>query len=325
MHVDIYLPLLAAAVLGALAPRVGRLLPPATAALLLAGAAVLTAAATSFVLAVLAFILVAQLTPVARLGSWSTSALDAANPVPDAASSAAAVAVCALAVVAAHAVMRRTRATLAARRLCAQLGGGPGDLVVVDDPDIDVFAVPALRGRIVASRPLLAALPPDERRAVLAHETAHLRHYHHRYRLAVEFSAAVNPLLRPLVDAVEYATERWADELAAEAVGDRAVVARALARTGLRASAARRPALWTAATLHAVAARSSLVRRVEALLAPAPRHRPLLVSVVAALLVVAVGASVEAQQDAERMFEIVGHSTANHDAGSPIPSNEAGA
>ena len=197
MHVAIYLPLLAAAVLGGCAPRLSRGLPPATATRLLATAGALIAAATSFVLAVLAFTLVAELAPVARLGSWSASALDAANPVPDFTSAAAATAVCVLAVAAVRAAARRVRATLAARRLCATLGGGPGDLVIVDGPDVEAFALPAMRGRIVASRPLLAALPADERRAVLAHETAHLRHHHHTYRLAAELSAAVNPLLRP--------------------------------------------------------------------------------------------------------------------------------
>jgi Peptidase family M48. len=175
-----------------------------------------------------------------------------------------------------------------------------------------VFAVPAMRGRIVASRPLLAALPSDERRAVLAHETAHLRHRHHRYRLAAELAAAVNPLLRPLVPAVEYATERWADEVAAEVVGDRTVVARALARTGLRAAEPRRTSPWSAAALYAVAARSPLVRRVEALLAPAQRHRPLLVAGVAALLAVTLSAVVETQRDTEQMFEHANLTTAAH-------------
>jgi Zn-dependent protease with chaperone function len=302
MHVAIYLPLVFAAVLGATATHLSRTLPPATAARLLTAAGVATAAATSFVLAVLAFTLLAEAAPVAELGSWSTSALDVANPVPDSTSAVAVAAVCLLAMVVLRVALLRVRATRAARRLCAQLGGGPGDLVVVDGPDVEVFAVPSLRGRIVATRPLLAALPADERRAVLAHETAHLRHHHHRYRLAAELAAAVNPLLRPLASAVEYATERWADEVAAGAVGDRRVVARALARCGLHATQPRRAAPWAAAALHATTP-SRLVRRVEALLAPAPRHRPLLVAGVAALLVVTMAAVVETQQDTEQMFE----------------------
>jgi Peptidase family M48 len=320
MHVAIYLPLLVAAVLGATAPQLSRALPPATAARLLAAAGVATAAATSFVLSVLAFTLVAELAPVARLGSWSTSALDAANPVPDGASAAAGAAVCLLAFFAVRAVVRTVRASVAARRLCGELGGGPGDLVVIDGPDVEVFAVPALRGRIVATRPLLASLPADERRAVLAHETAHLRHHHHRYRLAAELAAAVNPLLRPLARAVDYATERWADEAAAAVVDDRRVVASALARCGLRATAPPRSAPWAAAVLHHARLHhprprhrsepSPLVRRVEALLAPAPRHRPLLVAGVAVLLVVTMAAVAETQRDTERLFENASHTVA---------------
>jgi Zn-dependent protease with chaperone function len=302
VHVAVYLPLLFAALLGATATHLSRTLPPATAARLLTTAGVATAAATSFVLAVLAFTALAELAPVAELGSWSTSALDAANPVPDGTSALAVAAVCVLAMVALRVALLRVRASRAARRLCAQLGGGPGDLVIVDGPDVDVFAVPSLRGRIVATRLLLAALPADERRAVLAHETAHLRHHHHRYRLAAELAAAVNPLLRPLAGAVDYATERWADEVAAGTVGDRRVVARALARCGLQATQPRLPAPWSAAALHATTP-SRLVRRVEALLEPAPRHRPLLVAGVAALLVVTMAAVVETQQDTEQIFE----------------------
>jgi hypothetical protein len=303
VHIAIYLPLLAAAVLGAFAPRLSRGLPPATATRLLAIAGAVVAAATSFVLGVLAFTLIAELKPVARLGSWSAAELEAANPVPDFTSVAAGAAVCVLTVFAIRAAVRRVRATLAARQLCGELGGGPGDLIVVDGPHVEAFALPALRGRIVASRPLLAALSAEERRAVLAHETAHLRHRHHTYRLAAELAAAVNPLLRPLIDAVEYTTERWADEVAAGTVGDRAVVARALARCGLEASPPGRPRPWAAAALHAATERSRLVRRVEALLAPAPRHRPVLVAGVAVLLVVTMGAVLETQRDTEEMFE----------------------
>lgn len=320
MHLAIYLPLLAAALLGVAAGPLARLLPPATAARLLSAAALLTAGAATFVLAVLAFTLVAEAAPVAALGSWSTVALDAANPVPDATSSVAALAVCVVVVLATRAARRRVRAALAVRRLCVSLGGGPGDLVVVDDPHLDVFAVPARRGRIVASRGLLASLPASERRAVLAHESAHLRSHHHRYRLVAELAAAVNPLLLPLVSAVEFATERWADEAAAAVVGDRAVVARALARTGLRA-APRRTAVWAAAAMRATTAGASpLVRRVEALLEPAPRRRPMLVAVVAMLLAVTVAATVETQRDTERMFENAGV-TAVH---SPTPDRSGG-
>jgi predicted transcriptional regulator len=46
-------------------------------------------------------------------------------------------------------------------------------------------------------------------------------------------AAAVNPLLAPVREAVTYLVERWADEEAAEAVADRRLVARAVARAAL--------------------------------------------------------------------------------------------
>jgi Zn-dependent protease with chaperone function len=313
--VAVYLPLVSGALLGLVAQRLARLLPPATAAWLLTCAGVLVATATSFALAMLAVTLVGEAAPIAALGPWSTTALEAASPVPDATSVLAGLALVVIVVLAGRVAIRGAQAAAAARRLCAALGGVPGDLVVVDDPAVDAFAVPALRGRVVASRALLASLPADERRAVLAHESAHLRHHHHRHRLAVELAAAMNPLLRPLVDAVDYATERWADEDAAAALGSRAVVARALARAGLRAAGADRRTVWGAASMSATADPSRLILRVEALLAPAARRRPGLVCAVAMLVILTVAATVEAQRDSADLFEDSSVTVAGHQPG----------
>ena len=86
-------------------------------------------------------------------------------------------------------------------------------------------------------------------------------------------------------------------------VGDRAVVARVLARSGLRASGAPRAA-WAALAMGR--AGSPLVPRVRALLDPAPRQRPGLVLAAAALLALValgVGSAVHAQEDTESVFE----------------------
>jgi len=67
-----------------------------------------------------------------------------------------------------------------------------------------------------------------------AHERSHLRHRHHWYLVATEMAVAVVPPLRRLADQVRFATERWADEDAAAALGgDRDLVARAIARAAL--------------------------------------------------------------------------------------------
>jgi Zn-dependent protease with chaperone function len=72
--------------------------------------------------------------------------------------------------------------------------------------------VSGLRGRIVVTTGLLHNLEPAERRAVLAHEAAHLRGHHQIYVQLTELAAAANPLLRPVARAVRYGVERWADE-----------------------------------------------------------------------------------------------------------------
>ncbi|WP_405072198.1 hypothetical protein OG558_22650 [Kribbella sp. NBC_01510] len=102
---------------------------------------------------------------------------------------------------------------------------------------------------------MLAALDGDERRVLLAHEAAHLNHRHHLYVHLVErepspdrsialseLAAAVNPLLAAVPSVVRTSVERWADEDAAVAVGDREITARAVAKAGLAtATATRRP------------------------------------------------------------------------------------
>lgn len=103
-------------------------------------------------------------------------------------------------------------------------------ILPVDEPL--AYALPGRPGGIVASRGMLALLDGPERRALLAHEQAHLDHGHHRYLRAAELAASI-PLLRPVSRSVRFCTERWADEEAARAVGDRRVVARALSRAAL--------------------------------------------------------------------------------------------
>lgn len=139
-----------------------------------------------------------------------------------------------------------------------------------------------------------------ERRVALAHEQAHLRLHHHRHRLVVELAAAVNPALRPLVPAMRLATERWADEAAAVAVGDRPAVARALANVAL---GSRRPDGRPAVVASLAFGGSQVVPRVQALIAPQPRRRPGLVIAALLLLTVTATAAVDAQQDAEHLFE----------------------
>lgn len=104
--------------------------------------------------------------------------------------------------------------------------------VIASDEPI-AFAVPGRPGGVVIGSALISHLDPDERTAVLAHENAHLRLHHHRYVHTVELCAAAFPFLVPLARQVRFATERWADEAAADVIGSRRTLARAIARVAL--------------------------------------------------------------------------------------------
>jgi Zn-dependent protease with chaperone function len=132
-----------------------------------------------------------------------------------------------------------------------------GDLLIIDDTTPTAFAVPGRHPHVVVSTAMLALLDADERRAMLAHERAHLRHHHHRFVVASELSAAVLPLLWPAARRVRFATERWADQEAVREVGDPNIVARAIARAALARSGSAGSALALAG--------GDVVARIEAL------------------------------------------------------------
>jgi Zn-dependent protease with chaperone function len=68
-------------------------------------------------------------------------------------------------------VVRSARqSTAAAARLQAI-----GDLAIVQDPAVHAYAVPGRYGRVVVSTGMLRTLSGPQRRALLAHEHAHLR------------------------------------------------------------------------------------------------------------------------------------------------------
>ncbi|MEU9391828.1 M56 family metallopeptidase [Streptomyces sp. NPDC048324] len=278
MRIDVYTPLLLSLLLGAVGPRLARFGTPAAAARALTGAAVLTAGATLWALGLLAATLAGEAPSlVARAGGRALP-----EPVPD---TVAVLALCLLAVavgriVGAVRTHRATRRTL--RRLCE--GHPPGtELVVAASPRPRAFAVPGDPGRILVTSAMLAALRPAERRVLLAHERAHLTHRHAFHVHAVTLAAAGNPLLLPVRDAVAYLVERWADEQAAGAVGDRSTTARALARAALVAQGAD-------CVLHF--ADRAVTRRVAALQTTPPRRlRPVAAAILTLGALAALGAA----------------------------------
>ncbi len=282
-------------------PALGRRLPPAVGTRLLVAAAVLVAGCSVFVLAVMAFTWVGQLPPIAAFGEWSVADLRSADPIPTEIAAGSVVLLLPAAGWWLAVVARRCRALLAAHRSCRHLTAA-GALVVVDDQRPEAFTTPQPTGRIVVTTGLLKALTSQERRVVFAHETSHLLHRHAWWLLAADLAAAANPLLRPTARAAARCVERWADEDAAAAIGDRRAAARALARTALLT---RNPDL--AGRLALAATGGDVPARVRALMAAPPRRRPACVAVLAALLMVLSAATVMVQHRGEQLFEHAGH------------------
>ncbi|MBO0515780.1 M56 family metallopeptidase, partial [Streptomyces beijiangensis] len=266
-----------------------------TAAWSLTCAAVVAAGAWVTVLTMLALTLIGQIPLIAAEAEWSPSALARATPVdrPVAAACAGAVLACAITLTAVS--WRNIRVLLDAWRECRSLPAA-GDLAVVDDPVPTAFALPGAPGRVVVSSGMLQALDADERRALLAHERAHLRHRHHLFLLTLQLAAAVNPLLRPLTRTGTFVMERWADESAATAVGSRKLVAQAVARAALAAKRAPR-------TTALAAVGGPVPQRVQALLTPPAPLRRGVVTALAALMAVCCIALAHAGRDIDHIFD----------------------
>jgi hypothetical protein len=282
MRFDVYTPLPLAVLLAVISPAIGRRVAPALAARVLTAAAVVTAAATCWSLFLLAATLVGDAPPVVAEARQDGHRL--AEPVPEVIGIAAGVALAVLLVSVQGAVSADRRTRRALRRLCE---GHPADteLIVAASPEPQAFAIPGTPGRILVTAGMLSALEPAERRVLLAHERAHLAHRHALLVTATTLAAAANPLLRPVRGTVAFLVERWADERAADAVGDRATTARALARAALSAERPR-PACALGFTDRAV------TRRIAALqTTPPPRLWPLAAAVLALGALPALGAA----------------------------------
>ncbi|AEM82170.1 M56 family metallopeptidase [Streptomyces violaceusniger] len=294
MRFSVYIPFVVSALLAVLAPWAARHLPPRPAAWALTCAVLVMAGGWVGALALLAFTRVGQIPEVAEQGPWSVTALRAENPVRSAVAVVCGLALTGSALCFGIAARRHLRDLLMARRHCRRLPAG--ELAVIDDPVPEAYALPGTPGRIVVSSGMLRALDGAERQALLAHERAHLRYRHHAFQIAWRLAAAVNPLLRPLATAGAFVLERWADEEAAAATGDRAVVARAVARAALAANGDRRHRGVLAADGGPVP------RRVKALLAPALRPRRLPLIAGGLLLALCCGSLVEAAVETDEMF-----------------------
>ncbi|WP_042406242.1 M56 family metallopeptidase [Streptacidiphilus carbonis] len=305
MRISVYVPFAVSTLLAFLAPRMVRRLPPRAGSWVLITAAVVAVAGWAGALALLAFIGFGQIPLVAFLGQWSTGVLHAADPLPGSVAAGCGLVLAVMTIALGRASWLRGRALVRAYRDCHRLPGD-GELAVIDDERLEAFALPGLpglavpvgtRGRIVVSTGMLQTLAPAEREALVAHERSHLRHQHHFFLVTLQLAAAACPLLRPLATEGAYTVERWADEDAATAVGDRATVARAVARAALAKTAAGRVSALLAATGGPVP------RRVKALLVPPPAHRRMPLVAFTLLLALSCGSLAEAAHDTDRLFE----------------------
>ncbi|WP_031082216.1 M56 family metallopeptidase, partial [Streptomyces sp. NRRL WC-3549] len=231
MGVFVFLPLVLPLSAWPVARLAEHRLHPRTATWLLSGVAAVLALCSTLCLALLMVVGTAQLPGNPLPDGWSDPVVREAVPYDEVAGTAAIPLLVAVVTACARAGWHHHRVRRDAGRALAGLR--PTPVAVLPDDVPYAYALPGGRGRVVVSTSLLACLEPAERRALFAHERAHLAGVHHRFLLTVQLAARANPFLRPLRTAVAYTAERWADEEAASSVGSRRVVARAIGKTAL--------------------------------------------------------------------------------------------
>ncbi len=223
----LFAPLVASVTCGVLAGAIQRRLPPRHAVQVMTAMLVVCALGVIWALVLLLVGWIAQFQWVAESLGWC-HALIAHRHGSDALGLAAGAGLIWALVGAMRAVARHRAAT-------AGLPAATGIRVLPHAEPI-AFAVPGRPGHVVVSRGALDLLDTQERAAMLAHEQAHLRYNHHRFVRVGDIAAAAVPPLKPLSRRLQFATERWADEESARAVGDRKVVARAIIKIALARS-----------------------------------------------------------------------------------------
>jgi hypothetical protein len=277
----VYVPLLLPGLLSWAAWRAVDRAAPSVAVPGLVAGAVVTAAASVWSLMLLALTLFDDLPPLSALDERPE--LHLPEPVPGPVALLAAIALAWGAVRLVRDLRRRRHTT----RWLREIGAPRDSLVVADWTAPMAVAVPGRPGHLLVTTGMLRELDAPQRRAVLAHERAHLAHRHHLAATCVAAAAAVNQLLVPVRDAVAYLLERWADEDAAAELGDRELVARTVARAALATVGAGKS---TALGVHG----GIVVRRIRALDRPPLQvagHTLTMTDVIAAGSLVAGGAA----------------------------------
>ncbi len=219
----LFVPTFACLLVAMASSGIQRRLAPAVGATLLTGAALAAAGAVILALGAIGFAFLAQVPWMADALGWCRDLSPIDDHVPTA------LGVGALAALGAAAV----RGGAYLRRSTWRTSDSAAELLIVQSSVVEAVAMPGDPNRIVVSSAMMDVLDADERDAMLAHERAHLQHRHHRFLVLAGLAAAAVPLVRPIAVRVRFCTERWADESAAAHMGDRSVVARAIAKAAL--------------------------------------------------------------------------------------------
>lgn len=232
---------------------ISRRLHPATASRVLLLLATAASAAYVAVVAVLAGAYLVQLAPLLDTSGHVAILLAAHGPVPSAVGLGAVITV----------VLMSASILVTLGRSVKAWRWSPRDegIVVVEDPGMAAWAASSRHATVVVSSGMVDRLPPRELAVVFAHEASHLRNHHVRYALLATVASSIAPWFRPIERRIQFLLERWADEDAASVVGDRELVARAIARVALAQSEVP-GALGFGG--------GDVVERVKAMLAPAP-------------------------------------------------------
>ncbi|WP_438306653.1 M56 family metallopeptidase (plasmid) [Streptomyces sp. HUAS TT11] len=263
MGIFVFLPLVLPFTAWPIARLAAQRLHPRTATVLLTGVSCVMAVCSTVCLALLMVVGTAQLPGNPLPDGWSDPEVRESVPHHEIAGKAAIPALIWVVAGCAHAALHHSRVRRRAHQALAALP--LTEVAVLPDARPYAYALPGgPRDRVVVSTAMLTGLGSRERRALFAHERAHLTARHHRHLLLVQLAARANPFLRPLRTAVAYTTERWADEEAAGTVGSRRTVARAIGKAALVSRGTPAP------TLASLATPGPLPRRVAALLGPAP-------------------------------------------------------
>ncbi|MGC4938136.1 M48 family metalloprotease [Kribbella sp. DT2] len=259
MRVWVYLPLLLSMLVPVAAARMARLLRPTAAVRIATTGVTVAALACTCSLTLLSLTLFDDLPPLSAFDDRPELGLP--EPVPD---WLGLIAVSLLVT----GLIRLVRELVRRRRVVHELqaiGSPYAGLAVADLPEPFAAAIPGRPGHVLVTSGMLRLLTSAERQVLLAHEQSHLERRHHRVVAIAACSAAMNPLLSKLSTLVTYLVERAADEDAAAKVGDRTVVARAVAKASLAGPGGPAPALG----LHG----SNAVERVTAIAAPQAPNR----------------------------------------------------